>query len=562
MTRQQTIESAFNRINVRNVSKDPSSTPSLTTATSMTDASSELTDSSSKPELIKRDSACSESSISSFSESLPPGKTARARRSQARDEGTVDDATTFLDDQNDSKEALLQQSVQALDEDWDLGAMPGDELKTTMKKERAPSKRKSTRLDILEAASSVIARTNNILGKRSRDNIEATKKSKRFKKEDGKNDKTPRELQNLRMDLVDENNKENVGKIYKVPVIIDPLTKKKQRKRYKGYVWSDEEGDSEKEQASTNNTPSPRKIPRPFMGDNPVEPVVKQKPAKKAVKKWVNQGLYVGQEQGFDSNLTETRSQEKTTIQEHSSSLTRSFMPLPIFAGKTKLEVGRDFRLPFDVFSPLPPGQTRPDEWKKTHKSMIALAGSPYFVTDLFIVDVFIGDAASFWKKAKTQEQSMCICTPGAGCGEECFNRFMLYECDDTNCNVGPDLCTNRPFADLKKRSKSGRKYDIGVEVMETLDRGHGVRANRTFEPNQIIVEYTGEIITQEECDRRMNTLYKDARVSLNIACMVLSVEDYTYPETVLLLNGLRPRHVPRRNQRLVGSLYKPLVCS
>ena len=31
------------------------------------------------------------------------------------------------------------------------------------------------------------------------------------------------------------------------------------------------------------------------------------------------------------------------------------------------------------------------------------------------------------------------------------------------------------------------------------------------FEPNQIIVEYTGEIITQEECEARMRTQYKDA---------------------------------------------------
>jgi len=93
----------------------------------------------------------------------------------------------------------------------------------------------------------------------------------------------------------------------------------------------------------------------------------------------------------------------------------------------------------------------------------------------------------------------------------------MLYECDDNNCSVGAEHCTNRPFGELKKRNKSGRKYDIGVEVMETLDRGHGVRANRTFEPNQIIIEYTGEIITQDECDHRMNTRYKDAKVSHRI---------------------------------------------
>lgn len=90
----------------------------------------------------------------------------------------------------------------------------------------------------------------------------------------------------------------------------------------------------------------------------------------------------------------------------------------------------------------------------------------------------------------------------------------MLYECDDDNCNLGRDHCTNRSFADLKERLKAGGKYNVGVEVLKTADRGYGIRANRSFAPNQIIVEYTGEIITKEECDSRMHGRYKDAEVS------------------------------------------------
>jgi histone-lysine N-methyltransferase ASH1L len=93
----------------------------------------------------------------------------------------------------------------------------------------------------------------------------------------------------------------------------------------------------------------------------------------------------------------------------------------------------------------------------------------------------------------------------------------MLYECDSTNCNVGKEHCTNRAFASLAERRAAGGKYRIGVEVIKTPDRGYGVRSNRCFEPNQIIMEYTGEIITEEECDRRMREKYKDNAVSFNL---------------------------------------------
>lgn len=90
----------------------------------------------------------------------------------------------------------------------------------------------------------------------------------------------------------------------------------------------------------------------------------------------------------------------------------------------------------------------------------------------------------------------------------------MFYECENTNCNIGADFCTNRSFESLRQRTKAGGKYNVGVEVIKTLDRGYGVRSNRSFNPNEIIVEYTGEIITRDECEDRMNKRYKDSEVS------------------------------------------------
>ena len=134
---------------------------------------------------------------------------------------------------------------------------------------------------------------------------------------------------------------------------------------------------------------------------------------------------------------------------------------------------------------------------------------------DLRVPDRFVGDAAAYWKKNPHfgDFASKCVCKPEDGCGETCQNRIMLYECDETNCNIGKEYCTNRAFQELQERTKKGGRYRIGVEVFKTPDRGYGVRSNRCFEPNQIIMEYTGEIITEEECERRMREEYKDNEV-------------------------------------------------
>ena len=92
----------------------------------------------------------------------------------------------------------------------------------------------------------------------------------------------------------------------------------------------------------------------------------------------------------------------------------------------------------------------------------------------------------------------------------------MAYECDGTNCRLTAEQCGNRPFAELRRRAK-GNRYDYGVEVVDTEDRGYGVRAMRTFEPHQIIVEYAGEIITQSECERRMKQVYKKDKVNSDL---------------------------------------------
>lgn len=161
-----------------------------------------------------------------------------------------------------------------------------------------------------------------------------------------------------------------------------------------------------------------------------------------------------------------------------------------------------------------------------------------------------MGESREVWRKSPHfhDYQSKCVCTPEDGCTESCQNRIMLYECDETNCNAGREFCQNRAFAELTARRNRGGKYRVGVEVVKTSDRGHGVRSNRCFEPGQIIMEYAGEIITEEECERRMNEVYKDNEVSLpdrQLDLLSLSTTTMTDCTTliVLLPDELRPEH-------------------
>ncbi|PNP49451.1 hypothetical protein THARTR1_09773 [Trichoderma harzianum] len=204
------------------------------------------------------------------------------------------------------------------------------------------------------------------------------------------------------------------------------------------------------------------------------EPVAQFK--KRRVKKYLAKGLYSGQEVTQDITRGLTANEKKQLAQ------------LP------ELMPRKENKLPFHVCNPLPPGQPKPDEWKKMTKNR------------------FIGESKEVWKKMPhiLDYQSKCVCKPEDGCAETCQNRIMLYECDDTNCNIGKAKCTNRAFADLTARRARGGKYRVGVEVIKTSDRGYGVRSNRCFEPHQIIMEYAGEIITEEECERRMNEIYKN----------------------------------------------------
>jgi histone-lysine N-methyltransferase ASH1L len=356
---------------------------------------------------------------------------------RVNDDATIVMAATLSEPERDLGRSIMD----ALDMDWSLPKEAHDPLV------KGPTRRKSVRMDILEKATNMVEKTAVALGKRTRNTVDAGK--------DFVSDLSRRTSLRARTDAESQ--------------AAEPAKKKARLEQSK------EEPEEE-----------------------PPQPVRKFV-VKRQKKLWLKQGLYVGQEPDFDPRLTNAKNLEKQKSLGTASQ--RKYLPLPMFAGARLLERDRDFKLPFDIFSPLPPGQPKPDEWRKTRRNH------------------FVGDSAEHWRSKKLLEVSRCMCEEETGCDDDCLNRSMFYECDDTNCNLaGKQIgtaghCGNRSFADLAVRTKTGGKFSIGVEVMRTVNRGFGVRSNRCFEPGQIIVEYTGEIITQAECDKRMHTMYKDNEV-------------------------------------------------
>ncbi|KAM5442479.1 hypothetical protein MferCBS31731_002357 [Microsporum ferrugineum] len=321
----------------------------------------------------------------------------------------------------------------------------GSKSRSSTKTEPAQPRRRSGRLTLLEKTKTVLNQVSSILGKRQRGDKEAEKSE--AKVEDRRSSLRSRTA--VRKEPQEES-----------------ATKKR---RISENAASPAEKDKDTDQQSSSAS----------------REVAITAPKR---KKWLSHGLYAGPNAFAKFELPPPQSRRRGARQKPRE---RVLFPMPKYSGALLLEKGRPFKLPYDIFSPLPRGQPKPDEWRKINKN------------------IFVGDAAGIWKATMPTEQSTCLCTPEMGCGENCQNRHMLYECDDNNCKLGEDLCRNRNFAKLRNRIKTGGKYNIGVEVIKTESRGYGVRSNRTFEPNQIIVEYTGEILTQIEAQRRMKTIYK-----------------------------------------------------
>jgi histone-lysine N-methyltransferase ASH1L len=106
---------------------------------------------------------------------------------------------------------------------------------------------------------------------------------------------------------------------------------------------------------------------------NALLPAVPELPERKrTAKNWLEKGLYAGQPTPADLSVCLTKVEKKRLAQYPELSTVwkpNKTLPPPMFNGLRLLIQGRDFKLPYDICNPLPPGQPKPAAYRTMTRS-------------------------------------------------------------------------------------------------------------------------------------------------------------------------------------------------
>ncbi|XP_069801205.1 histone-lysine N-methyltransferase NSD3 isoform X3 [Dendropsophus ebraccatus] len=105
---------------------------------------------------------------------------------------------------------------------------------------------------------------------------------------------------------------------------------------------------------------------------------------------------------------------------------------------------------------------------------------------------------------ADISEIPRCNCRPNdeAPCGldSQCLNRMLLYECHPQVCPAG-EYCQNQGFT---------KRLYPETEIFRTERRGWGLRCKRDIRKGELVNEYVGELIDEEECRLRLKRAHEN----------------------------------------------------
>ncbi|XP_064620312.1 uncharacterized protein LOC135483383 isoform X2 [Lineus longissimus] len=166
-------------------------------------------------------------------------------------------------------------------------------------------------------------------------------------------------------------------------------------------------------------------------------------------------------------------------------------LPLPIHVGKYMTEKEVDFQLPYDIWWLHSRGQLQKNIRPTPHYKKIRN-------------NVYID-----MKPVCPYESNPCNCIAPTvynnltvGCADEdCLNRMVYTECSPSTC-ASKEKCSNMR---LQKH-----EWAPGLHLFYTGDRGYGVKCKYAITAGNFIIEYVGEVVSEQEFKTRMTQMYNN----------------------------------------------------
>ncbi|XP_021377179.1 uncharacterized protein LOC110465579 isoform X2 [Mizuhopecten yessoensis] len=213
-----------------------------------------------------------------------------------------------------------------------------------------------------------------------------------------------------------------------------------------------------------------------------------QMPKKKYQKAGLFSDHYKEEEPKKKSADPVTRTKEKVVyacrVSQH------KLLPPPLHVGKYLRETVSDFVLPYDIW------------WQHEHD---LLSKKEEAVTKYKKIRNNVHDDI---KPICPYETHPCNCKPPEedvvqGCGDDCLNRLIYTECNPLACPCG-ERCSNQKI--------QKHEWSPSLKKITTEDRGCGVKSLEPIHTGQFILEYLGEVVSEQEFRRRMTENYSQER--------------------------------------------------
>ncbi|XP_059269738.1 histone-lysine N-methyltransferase ASH1L isoform X1 [Mustela nigripes] len=242
--------------------------------------------------------------------------------------------------------------------------------------------------------------------------------------------------------------------------------------------------------AAAVEIPSPPETPaKPPEPENTLQPVLSLIPREKKAprppkKKYQKAGLYSDVYKTADpkSRLIQLKKEKLEYCPgEHEYGL----FPAPIHVGKYLRQKRIDFQLPYDIL------------WQWKHNQLYKKPDVPLYkkIRSNVYVDV---------KPLSGYEATTCNCKKpeddsGKGCVDDCLNRMIFAECSPNTCPCGEQCCNQR----IQRH-----EWVQCLERFRAEEKGWGIRTKEPLKAGQFIIEYLGEVVSEQEFRNRMIEQY------------------------------------------------------